>query len=112
MGPTWIPQLPYGTYMGPILDIPYGLARLEPMWVPYGLASWEAQEDKHKCKSHNKSHLTLIELTMWLAGNRLLQRLMSPSQKSQVMFASAFSGIGEFVFVFLVFVVFTLLPLC
>ena len=44
-------------------------------------------------------YLTIIELTMWLAGwpcvcgNRLLERLMSPSPspKSQVMFASAFS---------------------
>ena len=41
--------------------------------------------------------LTIIELTMRLAGwpyvcgNRLLERLMSPSPKSQVMFASAFS---------------------
>ena len=40
-------------------------------------------------------HLTIIELTMWpsgrVCGNRLLERLMSPSPKSQVMFASAFS---------------------
>ena len=46
----------------------------------------------------------LIELTMWLAvwpcGNRLLERLMSPSPKSQVMFASAFSCIGDFFRIF------------
>ena len=40
---------------------------------------------------------------MWLAvcpcGNRLRQRLMAPSPKSQVMFASACSRIGDF-FVF------------
>ena len=40
MGPIWAQNYHYGTYMGPISDIPYGLARLEPMWVPYGLASW------------------------------------------------------------------------
>ena len=63
-------------------------------------------------------HLTIIELTMWPSGrvasrvcvNRLLERLMSPSQKSQVMFASAFSPIGDF-FVFLAFIVFNLRPL-
>ena len=44
-------------------------------------------------------YLTIIELMMWPCGNRLLKRLMSPSQKSEVMFASAFSWIGDF-FVF------------
>ena len=37
------------------------------------------------------SYLTIIELTMFPAGNRLLERLMSPSPKSQVVSASAFS---------------------
>ena len=40
----------------------------------------------------------------WLAGrmcgNQLLERLMSPSPKSHVMFASAFSWIGDFFIVF------------
>ena len=37
-------------------------------------------------------YLTIIELTnIHVCGNRLLQRLMSPSPKSQVMFESAFS---------------------
>ena len=31
---------------------------------------------------------------------KLLERLMSPSPKSQVMFASAFSGIGDFFRIF------------
>ena len=31
-----------------------------------------------------------------VCGNRFLQRLMSPSPESQVMFASAFSCIGDF----------------
>ena len=50
---------------------------------------------------------------MWscVCVNRLLKRLMSPSPKSQVMFASAFSWIVDF-FVFLAFIVFTLRPLC
>ena len=41
--------------------------------------------------TQHRPHLTIIELTMWLAGNRLLQRVMSPSLKSLVVFASAFS---------------------
>ena len=48
---------------------------------------------------------------MCVCGNRLLERLMSPSSKSQVMFTSAFSWIGDF-FVFLAFILFTLWPLC
>ena len=40
-----------------------------------------------------------------VCGNQLPERLMSPSQKSQVMFASAFSRIDDF-FVFLAFIVF------
>ena len=44
-------------------------------------------------------------------GNRLLKRLMWLSPKSQVMFASAFSWIGDLV-VFLAFIFFMLLPLC
>ena len=47
-----------------------------------------------------KQYLTIIELAMWLVGrvcgNQLLERLMSPSPKSQVMFAPAFSWIGDF----------------
>ena len=47
-------------------------------------------------------NLTIIELTVCLdvcsCGNRHLQRLMSPSPKSQVNFASAFSWIGDFFF--------------
>ena len=35
-----------------------------------------------------------------LCGNRLLEQLMSPSPKSQVMFASAFSRIGVFFRIF------------
>ena len=31
-----------------------------------------------------------------MVDRKLLERLMSPSPKSQVMFASAFSGIGDF----------------
>ena len=50
------------------------------------------------------THLTIIELVILpsgrvagrVCGNRLLQRMMSPSPKSQVMFASAFSRIGDF----------------
>ena len=62
-------------------------------------------------------HLTIIEPTsrVWLAvcvcGNRLIERLMSLSPNSQVMFASAFSWISDF-FVFLAFIVFKLRPLC
>ena len=41
------------------------------------------------------NYLTKIEITMWPCGNRLLNRLMSPSPKSLVMFASAFSLIGD-----------------
>ena len=39
-------------------------------------------------------------LAFWPCGNRLLQRLMSPSPKSQVMFASAFSWIVDFFRIF------------
>ena len=41
-------------------------------------------------------YLTIIELIMCACGNRLLERPMSPSPKSQVVFASAFSSIGDF----------------
>ena len=51
-------------------------------------------------------YVTIIELAMCVYVNRLLERLMSPSPKSQVMFAHAFSRIGNFV-VFLAFIVFT-----
>ena len=44
-----------------------------------------------------------------VCGNRLLERPISP--KSQVMFVSAFSWIGDF-FVFLAFILFTLWSLC
>ena len=61
-------------------------------------------------------NLSILELTMWLAvwpcmcGNRPLERLLSPSPKSQVMFESAFSWIDDFA-VFLAFIRFTLRPL-
>ena len=53
-------------------------------------------------------HLPIIELAMWLArmyvshvlDRKLLERLMSPSPKSQVMFAPAFSWIGDFFRIF------------
>ena len=58
----------------------------------HGNANQRATEDQKKSEG---SYLNIIELTMyvcgWPCGNRLLERLMSPSQKSQVMFASAFS---------------------
>ena len=59
-------------------------------------------------------YLTIIELIMCacVCGNRLLERPMSPSPKSQVMFASAFSWIGDFFLVFLAFKLVTLRPLC
>ena len=63
-------------------------------------------------------NLTIIELVMWLAacpcvcGNRLLERLMSPSPNSQVMFASAVSWIGDFFVFWAVIVFFKLRPLC
>ena len=41
------------------------------------------------------------DVAMWPAsGNQLLKQLMSPSPKSQVMFASAFSRIGDFFRIF------------
>ena len=56
------------------------------------------------CRTLNDktTHLTIIELTMWpcVCGNRFIKRLMSPSPKSQVMFASAFSWIGDFFRIF------------
>ena len=45
-------------------------------------------------------NLTIIELTMWPCGNRLLKRRMPPSPKSQVMFASAFLWIGDYFRIF------------
>ena len=51
-------------------------------------------------------NLYLAILTMWLSvcvcvcGNRLLERLMSLSPKSQVMFVSAFSWISDFFRIF------------
>ncbi len=61
-------------------------------------------------------YLPIIELAMYVCmcvcmyvshvlDRKLLERLMSQSPKSQVMFASAFSWIGDF-FVFLEFIVF------
>ena len=47
---------------------------------------------------------------MYVCGKWLLERLMTPSPKSQVMFASAFSWIGDFL-VFLPFIPFTQRPL-
>ena len=52
-----------------------------------------------------------MRLSACACVNRLLERLMSPSPKSQVMFASAFSWIGDF-YVFLAFIVCKLRPLC
>ena len=55
---------------------------------------------------------TIIEwMCARLCGNRLLERLRSQSPKSQVMFASAISGIADF-FVYLAFIHFMLRPLC
>ena len=52
-------------------------------------------------------HLPIIELAMYVCmyvshvlDRKLLERLMSPSPKSQVMFASAFSWIGDFFRIF------------
>ena len=41
-------------------------------------------------------------VAVWPCGNRLLERLMSPSPKSQVMFASAFSWIGDLFRIFVI----------
>ena len=56
---------------------------------------------------HLVSYLTIIELTSRVC-DRLLERLMSPSPKSQVMFASAFSWSCDFVIELLAFILIVL----
>ena len=61
--------------------------------------------------NYNRANDVAVLPSVRVCGNRLLERLMSPSPKSQVMFASAFSWICDF-FVFLAFIVVTLRPFC
>ena len=66
-----------------------------------------------KKSNYNRANDLAGCLTVWPCGNRLLKPLMSSSPKSQVMFASTFSWIGDiFRILFLAFILFTLGPLC
>ena len=67
---------------------------------------------RHVYRSVSSNYNRANDVAVWpcVCGKRLLERLMPPSPKSPVMFASAFSSV--IVFVFLAFIVFTLRPLC
>ena len=72
--------------------------------------------DNHYCDSviillyPRGAHLTIIELTMWLAGNRLLQRLIIRyhPHKNRRLCSRPHSHGSVIFFVFLAFIVFTL----
>ena len=53
-----------------------------------------------RMKTMGWAHLTIIKVMAWPCGSLLPQRLMTPSPKSQVMCASAFSPIGDFFWYF------------
>ena len=66
---------------------------------------WIMIKRDHQSTNNNRDpeHLTIIELAMYVShvlDRKLLERLMSPSPKSQVMFGSAFSWIGDFFRIF------------
>ena len=76
------------------------------IYIKYSAESWQID-----CALEFDISSNYNRANEYVCGNWLLYRLMAPSQRSQVVFASAFSWIGDF-FVFLAFIVYTLWPLC
>ena len=66
---------------------------------------------KKQASNYNRANYVAVCVAGSVCGNQLLERLMTRSPKSQVMFASTFSWISDF-FVLLAFILFTLWPLC
>ena len=72
---------------------------------------WSFFPFSRETSTYNQASNVCMCVCMYVShvlDRKLLQRLMSPSPKSQVMFASAFSWIGDFFFEFLGFIFFKL----
>ena len=78
-----------------------------PVFVHVRTTVWSFCKSNQYFQENGEYNLPIIELAMYVCvyvshvlDRKLLERLMSPSQKSQVMFAPAFSWIGDFFRIF------------